>query len=188
MSTSIAPRQPYSPPKLKRQKAWRPKNWKPQYDEMIVKSLLGQTNLALATEYGYTPQHVSVILNSPQSLAAKRVIMGRMRGEVKEQLGDRLADLEDMALKRLHGFFSDEEVMRNSPIAVAEKSIQILKGTGALKEKVGDTINAKNAIFMDRDAVATIVDGLHKANEAMRLHSGDRSISVDSTAREADRE
>lgn len=45
---------------------WQPTRWKPIYEKIIIMSAGGMSNKMIAASVGFTPEHVSSILNLSQ--------------------------------------------------------------------------------------------------------------------------
>lgn len=169
------------PPRTAITKKWRPTKWEPMYDEWIVRSCLGESNLAIAGRYKYTPQHVCTILNTPQAKILRRQLMESLRKGIELKTEERLAHLQDKAFQRLTQLMDDDKQMESHPFAMADRSMAILKGLGIFKVDGGTVINNnKNSIFT-AEVSAIIGEGIKKAQEARLLNPGTGTVAVDVT-------
>lgn len=169
------------PPRPAVSKRWKPIKWESMYDEWIVRSCLGESNLAIAERYKYTPQHVCHILNTPQAKILRRQLMESLRKNIELKTEERLAHLQDRALFRLTQLLDDDKLMESHPFAMGDRAMAILKGVGVLKAENAGGINAKNVAVFSTEVSALIAEGMKKAQEARLLNSG--TIAVDVTPR-----
>jgi len=162
---------------------WRAKKWEPMFDEWVVRSCLGESNLSIAQRSKYTPQHVCAVLNQPQAKLLRRQLMESLRKNIELKTEERLSHLSDKALQRLTQVMDDDRLVESHPFAIADRSMAILKGLGHFKSSDGATINAKNAVFVSPEISALIGEGLRKAQEARLLNPPSASIELDVTPR-----
>lgn len=167
------------PPRQAVSKKWRPTKWEAMYDEWIVRSCLGESNLSIAQRYKYTPQHVCNILNTPQAKILRRQLMESLRKSIELRTEERLAHLQDKAFQRLTQLMDDDKLMESHPFAVADRSIGILKGVGILRPEGAGVVNNKTTNIFTPEVSAMIAEGLRKAAEAKLLNPG--SVAVDVT-------
>jgi hypothetical protein len=173
----------YKPPSSNKKK-WSPKRWEPMYDEMVLMSCLGKSNVDIARRFGYTKEHISVILNTKQAQVTKRLILSKLQETVAQTLDQRLAAIKDAALTRITQVLKNDQLMETAPMAVFDRSVTVLKGVGVLREaSAGGSggINAKNAVFINSEDAKGIREGLAIANEAARLNAPKSSLGIDVT-------
>lgn len=169
-------------PAVTKKKRWVPQKWESQFDEWIVRSVMGESNLSIAKRSGYTPQHVSSILNTPQAKLTRRQLLTNLQKNLELKTEERLAHLQDRALTRLTQLLDDDKYFEATPLAVADRGIAILRGTGVLKpETTPGNINAKNAVFVGSEHASQLIAGLRMSEEAKKLNSGPPSVAIDVT-------
>lgn len=156
------------------QAKWKPREWTAFHESIVIRSMLGKSNTEIATEIGYTPQHVSNILNSPEASMARRRVLEVLRTGVASSIDERLSDLADKAVVRLSQVMNDDELFEKSPFAVVDRGLSILRGVGRLKTQsdinAANQTNIKSAIFMSPGDAELLRLGIQKADEAQRLH------------------
>src|SRR6266850_7034341 len=57
---------------------WKPKRWHPVYEEIVLLGALGYANTEIAREKGFTKEHVSNVLNTPQAKMIQAIILKQM--------------------------------------------------------------------------------------------------------------
>lgn len=163
----------YKPPTFKhKKKKWQPKKWEPMFDEMVLMSCLGKSQIEIARRFGYTKDHVNVILNTKQAQVAKRLILSKLQETIAQTIEQRIAGIKDKALTRISQVLSDDKLLETAPMAVFDRSVTVLKGTGVLKESAsgGSGGDVKGNIFINADDLKGIREGLAIANDAKRLN------------------
>lgn len=170
-------------PAVSKHKRWVPKRWESQFDEWIVRSVMGESNLSIAQRYKYTPQHVSNILNTPQAKLLRRQLLTSLQKNLELRTEERLAYIQDKALTRITQVLDNDKMLEVAPIAMMDKCIALLRGTGVLRpESSPSNITAKNAVFVGSEHAAQLVAGIRAADEAKRLNPG-KEIDVTRTQR-----
>lgn len=167
------------PPRPAVSKKWRPVKWESMYDEWIVRSCLGESNLAIAERFKYTPQHVSNILNTPQAKLLRRQLMESLRKNIELKTEERIAHLQDKAFQRLTQLLDDDKLQESHPFAMADRAMSILKGVGVMRPESGNTVDARGANIFSAEVSKLIAEGMAKAKEARLLNPG--SVAVDVT-------
>lgn len=156
--------------KIGKSKRWVPKKWDPIYDQMVLLSCMGLSHKAIGDKFGYGQQQVCNILNTDQAKVLKESIINHIR-ETGITLGDRLARIEESALKNIEHALTDEDIRKKAPLAVADRSIAFLKGLGKLEGDKQKEIKNTN-VFIGENLAAKLIAGMDKANEAALLHNG----------------
>lgn len=173
----------YKPPTSNKEK-WSPKKWEPMYDEMVLMSCLGKSNIEIAKRFGYTKEHISVILNTKQAQVTRRLILSKLQDTIAQTLDQRLAAIKDVALTRIKQVLSDDNIYQSAPLALFDRARDILKGVGVLRSEAAPGsggITAKNAVFINSEDARGIREGLAAANEAARLNPPKEKIAIDVT-------
>lgn len=174
----------YKPPTFKhKKKKWEPKKWEPIFDEMILMACSGKTQYEIARRFGYTRDHVNVILNTKQAQVTKRIILSKLQETVAQTIEQRIAGIKDKALTRVMQVLSDEGLLQTAPFQVFDRSVTVLKGAGVLKEatSTGSGDQFKGNIFINADDAKGIREGLAVANEAKRLNAPKSPNEIDVT-------
>lgn len=116
----------------KLRKKWEPKEWRPQYEEIVIKSARGDSNKQLAHEYGCTPQHISNIITTPQAKEIRSRLVENIRNTGITQQERRMMVL-DKALERVEQYFFDDEEQSKRKGAMADRAMKFMSGMGSLK-------------------------------------------------------
>jgi hypothetical protein len=156
------------PPKLAK-KRWQPKKWEPLYDQIVALSCTGISNKAIAERFGYTPQQISNILCSDQAKIIKQLVTNFIRNQLEQDTGARLKRIEQRALENIETVITSEDVLAKHPLAMFDRCLVFLKGVGKL-EGEKSAVPTQN-IFIGAEAAKSLIDGMHKANEAHKLHN-----------------
>lgn len=171
----------YKPPTFKhKKKRWEPKKWEPIFDEMVLMSCLGKSQIEIARRFGYTTRHTNAILNSKQAKVTKRLILTKLQETIAQTIEQRIAGIKDKALTRIAQTLNDDKIFETAPMAVFDRSVTVLKGTGVLKESAsGGSGDVKGNIFINADDLKGIREGLAVANDAKRLNAPQDSHKVE---------
>jgi len=133
---------------------------------------MNKSNTELGVMFGFTPQHISNILSTPQASLVRRRALETLREKVDGGLPKRLSDLADKATQRVAQIMYDDAVFERSPFAVVDRALRVLAGVGRLRnaeEARGDTTN--NVLVLTGESANDIRDGLRKSREAHEKHS-----------------
>ncbi len=163
-----APAVPYRPARLTR---WRPKEWTPVYEQIVVLSCgMNRSNKDLGEMFGFTPQHISNILSTPEASLVRRRVLETLREKVDGGLPQRLNDLADKATQRVAQVLYDDILFERSPFAVVDRSLTVLRGVGKLKTSEEARSETNNVLILTGEAASEIKEGLKKAREAREKH------------------
>jgi len=159
-------------PKKARLGKWQPKKWRPEYDRIVGYSVLGKSNIEIATNFGLTKEHISTILNLPQAkeLAEKLQIATKQR--MLENIPDTLDYVARKTTERLKQMIDDDELFDKSPFAVIDRGVDILKGLSHLRGggNGANAINVEKAIIVPAEQAKDFFRGMTKADEARRIN------------------
>jgi hypothetical protein len=151
-------------------KRWEPKKWLVVYDTMILMHVAGKSNREIATELNYHEVQVGNILRSRQAMIVKELVRRKLNEEITETIPEKLKRLEMAALGNVEAALTNATLQEKSPLALMDRSLAFLKGIGKLEgEKSSQTINIVN---IANEQATQLIAGMHKADEAMRLHGG----------------
>lgn len=165
-------------PAVSKTKKWVPKKWEAQFDEWVVRSVMGESNLSIAKRANYTPQHICNILNTPQAKLLRRQLLDNLQKNLELRTEERLAHIQDRALTRITQVLDNDKMLEAAPLALVDRCIALLRGTGLLKPETASGVNAKNAIFLGGEQTTQLLAGLKAADEAKQLHSGTAKTPV----------
>lgn len=146
---------------------WVPKKWLPAYDMIVALHIQNWTNKRIGEHFGYTAQQVCNIIGTPQAQALISIARERIRQTLGEDIVDRMAKLEDAALRNVEHVLTDEALRIKNPLAVADRSIAFLKGVGKLDKGEERDKVIERTMVIPSELVQKMVDGMSKANEAM---------------------
>lgn len=149
---------------------WQPRKWEAMHEQMVILSTLGRSNVSIAEMFGYTPQHVCNVLNTPQADLIRRRVLDNLRESATKQIDGSLEDLADQSLVRMKQIMYDDDLFEKSPFAVVDRGLSILRGVGKLRSEQSMNTNVKNAIFMSKEDASALLDGMKAADEAKRLN------------------
>lgn len=155
-------------------KKWRPKKWRPKYERIVAMSACGWSNKMIALETGYTPVHISNILNLEQAEEFRQQLLERMRQKALVSIPDTLDYIAQKTVQRLKEVIDDDNRFETSPFAVIDRGMDVLKGLGHLKgggngAPVGQTINVGTMVVSSTQA-DNLAEALRKADEVRKLH------------------
>ena len=146
---------------------WRPKRWQPEYEKMVALSCLGMSNVMIAERLGYTPVHVSNVLNLQEAEDLRTMILGKMREKALTDIPNTLTEIAEKSVARLRSIVENDDLFEKAPFAVVDRGIEIIKGLGHLKHGGnGSPINIDKAVFaLSQEHADALTAGLKKSNE-----------------------
>lgn|SRR5215203_504529 len=152
---------------------WKPaKGWQPEYERMVAYSVMGWSNKRIAMDMGYTPQHVSNVLNLDQAEVLRNKLLERLHEKAIDTIPTLLDHVAKQTSKRLKEMIDDDELFKKSPFAVIDRGLDVLKG---LKHLQGGG-NGANSVTLNQQFVMPVnqanilASGLSKANEVAAIH------------------
>lgn len=170
-------------------KKWIPKKWRPEYERVVALSAAGKSNREIATIVGFTPVHVSNILNLPQATELMERIVAKMREKSLTDIPSTLQRIAEKTAVRLERVLDDEKLFEQSPFAVIDRGMDVLKGLNHLKgggngSGTGNVTHVHgNAMIVSSDQADALSEGLRKRNEVKRLHASTEVVE-DASGRE----
>lgn len=150
---------------------WQPKTWKPEYERIVGLSCSGMSNKMIASETGYTPEHVSNILNLDYAEELRSAILAKMRDVNLKTIPDKLENVTNKAIERVQAVIEDDELFYNNPFQVVDRSLRLLEGAGHLKKNVPAGTNIERAIIINGETASNLFEGLAKADQARKLNA-----------------
>lgn len=171
----------YRPASLKR---WRPKEWTPIYEQIVILSAMGHSNKQLAEAFHYSPQQISNIVCTPEAKLTRRRVLESLQQKAEDGIPTRLSALADKATQRVAQVLYDDALFERSPFAVVDRGLSLLRGVGKLKTaaEADQPGNQQNILILTGEDATDIRDGLKKAKEARERHPAE--IPVETTGRE----
>lgn len=164
-------------PAVSNNKKWVPKKWESLFDEWVLRSVLGASNVDIAEKYKYTKQHVSAVLNTPQAKLLRRQLHDNLRKSIELRTEERISHLQDKALSRMTAVLDDNDLAASQPFAMFDRSVKILQGTGILKVDDKGTVN-KNTILMAPELARGILEGIKMADKAKLLNAAEEVFTT----------
>lgn len=149
-------------------KKWQPKEWRIEYEKIVMMDIMGMKGFEIAEKTGYTPQHIYNILGCDEAIAIQKALIGRVRKE-GVNIVETLQEIQELTVKRLKDCLRDDNTFKESKLGFISKGIEIMKGTGDyLKNAPTNQVN--NTTFQLPPSVADkFLLGLEKSDEARRL-------------------
>jgi hypothetical protein len=150
-------------------KPWRPNKWHPVYERVVALAAAGLKNTEIAEAMGYTPQHVSNILRTPE---ANR-ISNNMRERSQKTMADDLQLITEAAIKNVKHVIVDnaETYQLEAPFKLLDRSITFLKGIGKLQNDGGNT-NIQNNLILPESYRKQLTEGIDKLKEVWTINGG----------------
>ena len=170
-------------------KKWIPKKWRPEYERVVAMSAAGMSNKQIANSVGFTPVHVSNILNLPQATELMERIVAKMREKSLTDIPSTLQRIAEKTAVRLEKVLDNEDLFEKSPFAVIDRGMDVLKGLNHLKGggngAPGSVTHVHgNAMIVSSDQADALSEGLRKRNEVKRLHSPNEIVVEDARGSE----
>lgn len=157
-------------------KKWQPKRWKPEYDKVVMFSIAGMSNVAIAEKLNITKEFVSQILNLPNAKLITEQVQAKIREKMEDGITENLYVATRQAAKRVRQVLDDDETFKKSPFAVTGLAIDVLKGMNHLKGGGNGALNNGetniNALIINQGQKNDILDGFAKIKQVRELHDG----------------
>lgn len=150
---------------------WSPKQWHPVYEEVVLLDMLGYKNIVIAEMKGFTKEHISNILNTPQAKLIKELTVKRMEKKREETIEQRLDRLANKAMERLEETINNDELAAKNPLGLFDRAITVLKSTNNIKEQPTSVDNSRTIIVTDAQ-MEKLNRAMALSDEAKQLNSG----------------
>lgn len=144
-------------------KKWQPKEWRMEYERVVMMDLTGLKGYEIAEKTGYTPQHVYNILGCDEAIAIQKALIGRVRKE-GVQITDELKEIQELTVKRLKACLKNDEVFRESRLGFIAKGIDVMKGMGEYL-KNAPTNQVTNQFVLPPSVADRFLEGLEKSDQ-----------------------
>lgn len=162
---------------------WTPKKWKADYDRVVGYHVVGKENKEIAVILGFTPEHVSTILNLPAAQELKKKMEAALREKMLTNIPDTLDYIARKTTERLKQVVDNDALFEKSPFAVIDRGMDVLKGLNHLKGggngSGSGSINVERAIIVSGASAEGLVAGFGKADEARRMNAGNVTPSAE---------
>ena len=158
---------------------WRPLKWRPEYDRVAAYSACGKSNIWIAQQLGFTPQHVSNLLQMPEAVALIDKIQKKFQESAIESIPNVMLELAEQSVRRLKSVMFNDDLFERNPFAIVDRGLDILKGIGHLRGGGNGALQPSSAITnIGQQIIVTpsqydsITQGLEKVAEVKKLHAG----------------
>jgi len=158
---------------------WEPKKWHPVYEEVVLLSALGYSNIDIAKQKGFTTVHVSNILCTQQAKTLMEMISIRLRHKTGESMEDRLERYAEKAMQRVEEVLNDDEYAMRSPGGIFDRAITVLKVTNKVKSEGSTTVN--NNLVVPVEAMLELKKGMELSDKARSMNKLVPIASIDTT-------
>ena len=157
-------------------KKWIPKKWRPEYERIVAMSAAGFSNKQIAKDVGFTPVHVSNILNLPQATDLMERIVAKMRERTLVDIPSTLQRIAEKGVQRLETAMNNDDLFEKSPFAVIDRAMEVVKGLNHLKGggngAPGNVTHVHgNAMIVSADQADNLALGLQRREQVKKLHS-----------------
>lgn len=164
-------------------KRWEPKEWLPVYEAIVTLSCTGlYSNEEVGKRFGYGKQQVSNILNTPQAKKLKQQLAEKVRSENSTTIADRIAQINDSALKHVEFVMNRQSEDFKNPLAIFDRSRKWLQDSGVLKSDTpappqgGSVHNTTiHAMILNGEGTERLTEGLNRANQVRVIHGSKSS-------------
>jgi hypothetical protein len=154
---------------------WQPQIWRPEYEAMVMQSIVGNSNTKIARAFSCTPQHVSNILNTDEAKNIKKAVLAEMRKEALSNAQDTLGAIAHKSLERLYDAVHSDALFEKSPFAVIDRGLRVMEHVGMIRPSKapdggGIHVNGGRTVILTASASEQLAKGLDEANEVARLY------------------
>jgi hypothetical protein len=155
----------------KKTERWIPREWLPVYAQVVIMDISGISNTDIAKDVGFTKEHISNILNTPQAALMRREVYEKLQEKALETIPRRLEAAAVKASERILTLLNDDTRFEDSPFAVVDRGMQVLKGLNHLAGEAKSSINVDKAVILTGKHSTELLKGLEKANMAQEVHA-----------------
>ena len=155
---------------------WQPKNWKPEYTEMVSLSILGMSNQNVADEIfkrtgnRYTSQHVSNVLNTTSGRTLYRHMANKVREHIEETIPEKLTYIAQRTVERLKEMIDDEELFKKAPFQVIDRGLKVAASTGHISDSSGGS-GARGNMIVPAESMKVLVEAIKNSENVRRIHA-----------------
>lgn len=151
-------------------KKWQPKQWKIEYEKIVMMDLMGLKGYEIAERIGCTPQHVYNILGTDQAVAIQKSLINRVRKEALDMTQE-IKEIQELTVTRLKKCLKDDDIFNESRLGFITRGIDVMKGTGEyLKNAPTNQVN--NQFILPPSIADRFLEGLEKSDKARELLAG----------------
>ena len=159
-------------------KRWNPKEWRPEYEAIVALSCTGTSHKLLAERYGYTPVHISNIVNSDVGKELSNIILQNLRKISTESLPEKIGGMQAAAVKRMQEYLENDQIAAVDPQRMFDRALRFasefgLPGIQMQKSGVNININKTNNTqvnILDNESQAALMDEIKRAALVMKQH------------------
>lgn len=158
-------------------KRWNPKEWRPEYEAIVALSCTGTSHKLLAERYGYTPVHISNIVNSDVGKELSNIILQNLRKLSTESLPQKIEGMQQVAVKRMEEYLSNDIVAQTDPQRMFDRALKFasefgLPGIQMQKGGVNININknTQNNVILDSASQDALMEEIKRAALVMKQH------------------
>jgi hypothetical protein len=156
---------------------YNPKRWHPEFDLIVIESVSGKSNEEIGRAFGYTKEHVSNILSTPEAKKVKERIRESINDEFDLSLKERLANIGAKAIKHLENFMERDELAANDPFAFIDRAIKIGQVVGAVSKDSGNGNSTQiingNALIINSTQAEELKSAMEKSMSLDAINPGD---------------
>lgn len=166
-------------------KRWVPTEWRPEYTAIVALSATGLSNKAVGDHFGYGPQQISNIINQPQAVEIRRLLTRQLAEHAGKSIGERVAALQDIALKRVEDYVKSDDFYERAPTQMFDRALKVLQGSGAISDPEGSKGNStthntqNNLLVLNEELANKLSEGIARALQVREVHSDIKPISVE---------
>lgn len=148
----LAPKELRKPAQFKH---YQPKRWHPEFTLVVMGSISGKTNLELASEFGYTHQHISNILSTSQAEEIREKVRLGLDKHFEGTIIERVNRIGEKAIQKIESFVEDEHNYADkAPFAFVDRMMKL----AIMTSKMGsDMSNGKGSTNIQVNGTAAFV-------------------------------
>lgn len=149
---------------------WEPVEWHPYYEQIVLESCCGVTNIELARKYGLSKVHVSNILRTKSAQEVRNRVLADIQAGSKVSIQDKLAQMTEKSIERVAAMLDNDKLFAEKPLAVADRAFRMLEGMNKLKPK-GDVVVNNNITNVSDAVIDRFTEALKASNAAKAYHT-----------------
>lgn len=150
---------------------WVPGRWHPVYEEIVLLSVMGYSNITIAEMKGFTKEHISNVINTPQARLIIDLTLKQMEKKRVLSIDQRIEKITNRAMDRLEEVIENDAYAVKNPGGMFDRALSMLKVSGKVKEPVAD-LNVHHKLSVPAGMMEKLRKGIEASDRALALHSG----------------
>lgn len=142
---------------------WSPQKWHPVYEEIVLLSALGYSNIDIAKDKGFTVVHISNILNTPQAKVLMRLALAQIEAKRVQTIDARLNKIAERAIERVEETLDNDVYATKNPGGMFDRALKLLQVTGRVKDPDAVAAQRTNTLVVPSDLFEKFTQAMERS-------------------------